>query len=407
MIKEVSEKLNVDPNIIRKRNFYIENQKTHYNMLVDDWFIPEMFDEILEYTQYEQIKLKIEEFNTKNKWKKRGIYALPSKVPVTFPAKFLHQASAICNIYTDGHVLLHHGGIEMGQGLHTKMIQIAANTLKISPDLIYISDASTDKIINATMTVGSSGTDLCGMAVQDACQQLYERLLPYRQKIPEENGGGLKEWATAAYFDQVNLSAVGFYKNTDLVFDPCLNGMFPYSTNGVCVTLVELDTLTGEHQILSTNIYMDLGQSINCAVDIGQIEGAFMQGVGWCTSEELFFDKTSGELLTTDMNSYKLPSFKSIPIDFNIKLLSGKEYKNLKTIKSSKAVGEPPLVLGTSVYFALREAVLAARKENCLGTDSLNGFYPPLTSETLRLACGDSLVKKAENKCCNKTIIRY
>ncbi len=396
MISEAADKLNIHVDEIREKNMYKENELTHYNLPVEDWYIPDMWQDIQEYTNYKQQREEIDEFNRTNRWKKRGIALIPTKYPVAFSQTYMNQASALVHIHTDGSVLLTHAGIEMGQGLHTKMVQVAANALKISPDKIYISETSTDKIANGSASAASASTDLNGMAVLNACTELYERLAPYREKKPD---GNLADWASAAYLDRVSLSAIGFYKTDNLTYDIASNTgrFFPYFTSGIAISSVELDTLTGDHTIIRSDIYMDIGHSINYAIDIGQIEGAFIQGVGWCTIEELLLQSSNGCSITRGPGNYKIPSFRDIPQQFNVKILRDKEYKHLKTIKSSKGVGEPPLFLGASVFFALRDAVVAARKQNGI-TEPLRGFSSPCTAEILRLACADELVKKSNVK---------
>lgn len=394
IISEIAEKLNLDPVEIRQKNMYKQNEVTHYNMPIQDWFVPDMWDQIIESTNYKQQRKEIDEFNAKNKWKKRGLAITPTKFGISFTARFLNQAGALVHIYTDGSVLLSHGGVEMGQGLHTKMIQIAANTLEIPVDKIYINETATDKVANTSATAASASSDLNGMAVMNACLELKERLQPYREKNPN---GTIADWALSAYFDRVNLSANGFYKTPDLTYDWETNEgkLFFYFTTGVAVSSVELDVLTGDHSILRTDIVMDIGQSINYAIDIGQIEGGFMQGVGWCTIEELLVLSTNSTVLTRGPGNYKIPSFRDIPVQFNVKILRDKTYNNLKTVKSSKGIGEPPLFLGANVFFALRDAVVSARKANGIYTP-LSVFPSPCTAEILRLACADSLVEKAK-----------
>lgn len=394
MISEIAEKLNIDPIEIRRKNMYHENQITHYNMPVEDWYVAEMWEQILTKTNYKQQRQDINEFNSKNKWKKRGLAITPTKFGLSFTARFLNQAGALVHIYPDGSILISHAGVEMGQGLHTKMIQIASNTLKIPMDKIYIADTSTDKVPNGSATAASVSSDLNGMAVMEACKQLNERLKPYRDQNPNGNIG---DWALAAYFDRVNLSANGFYKTPDLTYDWDKNTgrLFAYFTSGIAVSSVELDVLTGDHTILKTDIIMDIGNSINYSIDIGQIEGAFVQGVGWCTMEELLVTSFNSTALTRGPGNYKIPGFRDIPVEFNVNILRDRTYKHLKTIKSSKGVGEPPLFLGASVFFALRDAVIAARKSNGI-LEPLISFPSPCTSEVLRLACADLLVEKSK-----------
>ena len=297
MISEVAERLNMNVNEIREKNMYKENDLTHFNMPIEDWYVPFMWQHIQEYTNFSEQRKHIDMFNSENKWKKRGISIIPTKFPIAFSQTFMNQAAALVHIHTDGSVLVSHCGIEMGQGLHTKMVQIAANTLNITPDLIYISETSTDKVVNGSPSAASVSTDLNGMAVKNACEQLFERISPYRQKNPK---GTMANWAMAAYMDRVNLSANGFFKTENLTYDFATNSgrYFPYFTSGVAISSVELDVLTGDHTILRSDIYMDIGNSINYAIDVGQIEGAFVQGIGWCTIEELMLHSVSGNSLT-------------------------------------------------------------------------------------------------------------
>jgi xanthine dehydrogenase/oxidase len=201
---------------------------------------------------------------------------------------------------------------------------------------------------------------LNGNAVLDACIQLKERLKPFREKNPNAT---LKDWASAAYMSGVNLSAIGFYFNSSLNYDPITNTgrLESYKVNGVAVSEVELDLMTGEHVILQTDILMDIGNSLNYSIDIGQIEGAFMQGLGFFTIEELFYSRSSGRLLTKGALSYRAPRVDDMPRKLNIRILNDKLYTNVPTVKSAKGVGEPPLLLAASVFFALRDAVINAR----------------------------------------------
>jgi xanthine dehydrogenase/oxidase len=240
------------------------------------------------------------------------------------------------------------------------MIQIAASTLEIPIENIHTAEMSTDKIPNTSATAASMSNDIYGMAVHKACLELNERLKSYREKNPK---GTLKDWARAAHFDRISLSATGFYAPAFLTYDQETNSgqRFSYFTMGVAVSIVELDVLTGDHTILQTDIVMDIGRSINYSVDIGQIEGAFIQGVGWCTLEELLITPSSGALITRGPGNYKIPSAHNIPQKFNVRIVCDKVYKDLETIKSSKGVGEPPLFMSASVFFALRNAVVNAR----------------------------------------------
>ena len=396
MITEVAEQLNLDPIDVRQKNMYKTNDITHFDAPIEDWYVPEMWTQLMSESNYAQKKKEIDAFNSMNKWKKRGISVMPTKFGLSFGIRFLNQAGALVHIYTDGSVLISHCGIEMGQGLHTKMCQIAANVLDIPIEKIFISETSTDKVPNGSASAASVSSDINGMAVMNACQILKERLAPYRAKNPN---GSISDWALMAYFDRVNLSTNGFYKTPDLSFDweTGKGLLYFYFTTGVSMSTVELDVLTGDHVILSSDILMDIGNSINYPIDVGQIEGAFVQGLGWCINEEVLVLTGNGGLFTRGPGNYKIPSFRDIPVEFNVKILRDKEYSHLKTVQSSKGIGEPPLFLCSSVFFALRDAVLSARKANGL-IDPLLNFQSPCTPEILRLAINDELVEKSTVK---------
>lgn len=330
----------------------------------------------------------IEEFNSKHKWRKRGIAMVPTKFGIAFTVLFLNQAGALIHAYADGSVLLSHGGTEMGQGLHTKMIQVAARTLGISPDYIHILETATDRVPNTSATAASAGSDLNGMAVLDACQKLIKRLIPYREKYPDEDWSKLCQ---RAYFDRVSLSASGFYRTPDIGYDINTNQgtAFNYFTYASACSEVEIDCLTGDHQVIRTDIVMDLGSSLNPAIDIGQIEGGFMQGYGLFTLEEMIYSPT-GTTFARGPGVYKLPGFADIPGEFNVALLKGAP--NPRAVYSSKAVGEPPLFLASSIYFAIKEAISAARKGS--GLDSHFQMTSPATSAKIRMACQDQFTAK-------------
>lgn len=257
---------------------------------------------------------------------------MPTKFGIAFTVKHLNQAGALIHVYTDGSVLLTHGGIEMGQGLHTKMIQIATRTLNIDPSKIHISETSTDKVPNTSPTAASISSDLNGMAVLDACKTIMDRLRPFINKNPK---GKWEDWILAAYMGCVSLSAVGYYYYPHTGYDLDTNTGTPYNyfTYGAGCSEVEIDCLTGEHQVIRTDIVMDVGESLNPAIDIGQIEGAFVQGYGLFTMEELVVSP-NGTLFSRGPSTYKIPSFTDIPREFNVSLLRGAP--NPRAIYSSK-----------------------------------------------------------------------
>ncbi|KAL2824283.1 molybdopterin binding aldehyde oxidase/xanthine dehydrogenase [Aspergillus cavernicola] len=398
IITAVAEKLDIDVDEVRRRNLYEIGQRTPFLQTIDeDWHVPLLLQQVREEARYDERRRAIESFNAEHRWRKRGICLIPSKFGISFAtALHLNQAGASVKIYTDGSVLLNHGGTEMGQGLYTKMVQIAAQELGVPLDQVYTEDTSSFQTANASPTAASSGSDLNGMAVKHACDQLNQRLQPYREKFgPDVPFGTI---AKAAYRDRVNLAASGFWKMPTIGYvwgnyDPeTVKPMYFYFTQGVACTEVELDLLTGDHTVLRTDIKMDVGRSINPAIDYGQIEGAFIQGQGLCTMEESLWTQ-SGQLATRGPGNYKVPGFCDIPQEFNVSFLQGVGWKSLKTIQSSKGIGEPPLFLGSTVLFALRDALRFARKDQ--GISKALVLDSPATVERLRLAVGDDLVKKA------------
>lgn len=292
------------------------------------------------------------------------------------------------HVYTDGSVLLTHGGTEMGQGLHTKMIQVASKALQIPAERIHIAETSTDKVPNTSATAASAGSDLNGMAVLNACNILLERLEPYKKEFPNE---GWNTWITKAFFDRVSLSAAGFYKTPNIGYDFETNSgnAFGYFTYGAASSVVEIDCLTGDHQVIRTDIVMDLGESINPAIDVGQVEGGFMQGYGLFTLEEMVYSP-AGMVMSRGPGVYKLPGFADIPAELNVSLLRGAS--NPRAVYSSKAVGEPPLFLASSIFFAIKEAIAAARSEENL--DEKFELISPATAARIRVACQDKIISK-------------
>ncbi|KAF2085591.1 hypothetical protein K490DRAFT_58488 [Saccharata proteae CBS 121410] len=401
----VAEGLGIDIDDLRLKNLYKVGDRTPFLQKIDeDWHVPTMIEQLKKSSKYEARKAEVAKFNATNKWRKRGISLIPTKFGLSFAtALHLNQAGAYIKIYADGSILLHHGGTEMGQGLYTKMCQVAAQELGVPLDSIFTQDSQSYQVANASPTAASSGSDLNGMAVKDACDQLNERLKPYWEKYGRE--APMSQIAHAAYLDRVNLAANGFWKMPRIgytwnVWDVEKNkDMYYYFTQGTAVSEVELDTLTGHHTVLRTDILMDVGQSINPAIDYGQIEGAFIQGLGLFTLEESLWHTSSGQLLTRGPGTYKIPAFSDIPQVFNVSMLRHDEHgnqltwKHLRSVQSSKGIGEPPLFLGATVFFALREAVAAARRgnrvEGALVMDS------PATAERLRLAVGDELSRRA------------
>ncbi|XP_058982542.1 xanthine dehydrogenase [Musca domestica] len=388
IIRDVARILNKDVLDVMRINFYKPGDRTHYNQLLEDFPVLRCFDDCLKQSNYVQKKREIEEFNRKNRYRKRGIAVVPTKYGVAFGVKFLNQAGALINIYTDGSVLLSHGGVEIGQGIHTKMIQCCARALHIPYELVHISETATDKVPNTSPTAASMTSDLNGMAILNACEKLNKRLAPIKEANPK---GTWQEWIQTAYLQSISLSATGYYNLETVDYHPVDNPtaqLYSYFTNGVGITVVEVDCLTGDHQVLSTDIVMDIGSSLNPAIDIGQIEGAFMQGYGLFTMEELIYSPT-GTLYSRGPGMYKIPGFADIPGEFNVTLLTGAP--NPRAVYSSKAVGEPPLFIGSSAFFAIKDAIGNAREANGLSRDVK--LESPATAARIRMACQDNLTK--------------
>jgi len=324
----------VPKDVFRRSNMYDDSHTTHYGMALNQpnrkWHVPSIWDRMTSELNLAQRRRDIEEFNAKHKWVKRGAALTPTKFGIAFTAHFMNQGGALVHLYVDGTVLVTHGGTEMGQGLHTKVCQVAAQAFGIPVDQVFVNDTSTDKVANQIATAASLSTDLYGMCTLDACRQIMKRLKPYREKCGPD--ASLRDLAHAAFFDRVDLSAHGFYAPDKkmCLFDPkkpkpddypddlpenSWKGQpFNYFTQGVAYSEVEIDILTGNHRTLRADVVVDVGSSINPALDIGQIEGAFFQGMGWSTIEEVVYsddDHTwSGKrsnLFTQGPGTYKIP----------------------------------------------------------------------------------------------------
>jgi len=393
-MSEIADQLNIPVEKLREINMYKADEPTHFRQPLKDWYVPLMYKQVQEESNYWQRKEAVEKFNASSKWKKRGMAIVPTKFGISFTAIFLNQAGALVHIYHDGSILVAHGGTEMGQGLHTKMCMIAAEALQVPQDSVFISETATNTVANTSSTAASASSDLNGYAIYNACTQLNERLAPYREKLGPD--ASMKELAHAAYFDRVNLSAQGFYKTPDIgyVWGPNTGQMFFYFTQGVAAAEVEIDTLTGDWTCLRADVKMDVGRSINPAIDYGQIEGAFVQGLGLFTMEESLWHRASGQIFTRGPGAYKIPGFRDIPQEFNVSLLKDVTWENLRTIQRSRGVGEPPLFMGSSVFFAIRDALKAARKQ--WGEEGLLSLQSPATVERIRVSCADPIVKRAK-----------
>eukprot|EP01080_Neovahlkampfia_damariscottae_P005713 gene5713-9533_t len=390
IMDQVSAELKLNKHKFREMNFYKENEKTHFGQTLDFFRINGIWKDALEKIDIEKKTKEIEDFNKKNKLKKRGISMIPTKFGIAFTALFLNQGGALVHIYTDGSVLVTHGGVEMGQGLHIKVMQVAATILGCEIESVFISETSTDKVPNTSPTAASMGSDLYCAAVQDACEQIQNRLKPYYEK---NKNATFKEVVSSAYFDRINLSAQGFYKPdmiTQYTFTEDGKGTgipFCYFTQGVGYSEVEVDCLTGDFRILNSEIFMDVGESINPSIDIGQIEGAFIQGLGLFTMEELIYGDEEhkwvkpGTLLTRGPGNYKIPSLDDVPRNFSVHLMP--KLPNKYAVMRSKAVGEPPLFLASAAFYAIKDAIYEFRKEN-----NCDGYFlmdSPATCERIKI----------------------
>ncbi|CAG9798533.1 unnamed protein product [Chironomus riparius] len=384
IVRDVAKVLDKDVIDIMDINMYSEGDITHFKQIHTDNNVRRCFEEVQKSSDFKARREAVEHFNQQNRWKKRGISIVNVSYVIGFPMLFLNQGAALVHIYLDGSVLVTHGGIEMGQGLITKALQVASRVLKIPIDRIHTQETATDKVPNTIPTVASVGADLQCPAVMNACQELYDRLKIFREKNPN---GSWDDWVKAAYFNRVSLSATGFFGTSDV--GPGTKNPYNYFSYGSGVSEVEIDCLTGDHQVIRTDIVMDVGSSLNPAVDIGQIEGAFMQGYGLYMLEELIYSP-DGTLYSKGPGMYKIPSIGDIPAEFNVSLLTGAA--NPRAIYSSKAIGEPPLFLASSIFFAIKEAIGAARKDENL----CSHFYlqSPATSARIRMACQDDITKK-------------
>eukprot|EP00756_Hemistasia_phaeocysticola_P005791 Hpha_TRINITY_DN13504_c0_g1::TRINITY_DN13504_c0_g1_i2::g.111519::m.111519/K00106/XDH; xanthine dehydrogenase/oxidase len=396
-VTQVAQHLGIPAEIVRERNLYRQGDVTHYKQLIEDDNLKLCWDQATAEGALKEARANAIAFNAENRWRKRGVSVLPVKFGMSFNAVFMNQAGALVHLYQDGTVLVSHGGTEMGQGLHTKMAQVASMALGIPLDDVYIAESATDKVANASPSAASVSADLNGFAVQRACQELLERLKPVREKLGKDATMG--DIAKTAHIDRIDLSAHGFYITPDIGYDFATQSgkkMFHYYSNGTAVVTVEIDTLTGEWICLSANVVHDVGLSLNPAIDIGQIEGAFIQGMGMTTMEELMWgDKEGlpwvpeGLRFTRGPSTYKIPAAGDVPADFRVTLLRDAPSKGV--IHSSKGIGEPPLVLGSSVFFALTDAVNAARQERGLAPTLLNS---PASVERIRMACRDTITDR-------------
>jgi xanthine dehydrogenase large subunit len=373
-----AQRLSIPADVIRERNFYREGQTTHYGQTVAEaGRIERIWRELKDASELDARRAEIAAFNAQHDETKRGIAITPAKFGISFTATFYNQGGALVLIYRDGTVQVNHGGTEMGQGLFTKIRQIAADTLGVDADAIRLMPTRTDKVPNTSATAASAGTDLNGAAVADACQQLRARLdavaAGLGKAVPFE------ALCEAAYMQRVPLFAEGYYRTPDIYFDRTTGRgkPFHYFAFGAAVSEVEVDRFTGDYRMRRVDILQDVGDSISPVIDRGQVEGGFLQGVGWLTLEELLWDD-HGRLATAGASTYKLPSWSEMPTDFRVNFL--RDARQSAVIFGSKAIGEPPLMLAISVREAIREAVAA------FGPGEIVTFDSPATPERVFFA---------------------
>uniref|UniRef100_A0A8C7LMF6 xanthine dehydrogenase n=1 Tax=Oncorhynchus kisutch TaxID=8019 RepID=A0A8C7LMF6_ONCKI len=405
VLHEVAVKCGLPPQKVREINMYREEEcYTHHKQLFSPRDMLRCWDECLDKAGYHDRLQAIQQFNTSNRWKKRGISAVPMKFGVGFSKGFFNQGAALVNIYKDGSVLVAHGGTEMGQGINTKALQIASRILKVPMSSIHIKETCTGNVPNAAPSAASFGTDAVGMAVKDACEKLMRRLKPFMENHPKYTWQQWTVITAMARFTALILgtsrSQVGYPNavtvwvsrgpHTDMDWENSEGPAYYYFTFGACCSEVEIDCLTGDHKNLRTDIVMDVGRSLNPALDIGQIEGGFVQGIGLYTIEELQFS-LEGVLMTRGPSQYKIPALCDVPPQFNVHLLANAQ--NPHAIYRSKGIGEPPVFLASTIFFAIKEAVAAARRERGLG-DSFP-LSSPATAERIRMACEDQFTEMA------------
>jgi len=392
IIDRIARRLGKAPEEIRERNLYRgqgDTNTTHYGQEIEDNRIRQVWGELKAGSAFEKRRVEIAKWNAEHPNRKRGLAMTPVKFGISFTLTHLNQAGALVLIYQDGTVQVNHGATEMGQGVHTNIAMIAARELGISLDKVRVMPTSTDKVPNTSATAASCGTDLNGMAVKNACDILRARLAPVAAKMLSAAGGreiapdnvvfvdnviraadivsgaglggtklAFKEVVVAAHIQRIGLSSTGYYRTPEIHYDRAKGKgkPFHYFAVGAAVTEVEVDGFTGMSRILRTDILHDAGDSINPGINLGQIEGGFVQGAGWLTGEELVWND-KGVLLTHSPDTYKIPAVGDRPLEFNVQFLKNAAQPN--TIHGSKAVGEPPLMLAISVREAIRDAVAA------------------------------------------------
>ena len=392
IIEEIASNLGVDALTIRKINFYQKdtNNVTPYDQVVEDNIINELTSELVEDSNYLTRREKVSKFNKQNKYLKKGLALSPVKFGISFTTPLLNQAGALVNVYKDGSIYINHGGTEMGQGLFIKVAQVVANEFGVDIERVKVSATSTAKVPNTSPTAASSGSDLNGMAAREACLRIKQNMSEFALKHFDLSIGELKfqdscvllgkkkitfdDFVSLSYLNRVELFSNGFYKTPKIYFDAIKQKGRPfyYYSYGACVSEVLVDCLTGEYKLLAVDILHDVGASLNPAIDMGQIVGGYIQGMGWLCSEELKWND-SGVLLTTGASTYKIPAIGDTPEHFEVKIKPNiSNHEN--TIHKSKAVGEPPLMLAISTWLAIKNAIYNADNSNKTGLNAPASF---------------------------------
>ncbi len=398
---DIARHLHLDPLDVRMRNLYgtTDRNVTHYQMPVEDNISAPLMTQLATTSNYRQRRSEIAAWNAKGAVIKRGLALTPVKFGISFTATLFNQAGALVHVYTDGSVLVNHGGTEMGQGLHTKVGQIVADELGVSVDQVRVSGSDTSKVPNASATAASSGTDLNGRAAQFAARQVRTNLAAFVAGLDACGAGAVRfeggqvltpkashafvDIVQAAYANRIQLWSDGFYRTPKIHYDKTtLTGRpFYYFAYGAACTEVAIDTLTGESRVLKVDILHDVGRSLNRDIDIGQIEGGFVQGMGWLTTEELVWSD-KGSLLTHAPSTYKIPTIGDVPAHLKVDLWH--EANREDNVGGSKAVGEPPFMLAMSVWEAVRDAVAQTTGASAVKIDA------PTTPERILWALQNS-----------------
>ena len=378
MIEAIAITTGLDPLDVRKINLYADGRDvTPYGMKVEDNIALDVIEQLETTSDYRARRAEIAAFNAANRVLKKGISLTPVKFGISFTLTHLNQAGALVHVYTDGSVHLNHGGTEMGQGLHTKVAQVVAEVFGITATSVRITATTTGKVPNTSATAASSGADLNGMAAKQAASTIKTRLIEFAArhwKVPKASVSfadgqvlignrrmAFGELARLAHLARISLSSTGYYATPKIQWDraKAKGRPFFYFAYGAACAETTIDTLTGEMRVDRVDLLHDVGRSLNPALDIGQIEGGFVQGMGWLTTEELVYDE-KGRLRTHAPSTYKIPCASDVPADFRVSLYESKGNKE-DTIYRSKAVGEPPLMLGIAVWTAIFDAIASLK----------------------------------------------